>query len=213
MYTHRFIAFASVVCFFSILAGSALANDAQGDSNTLLKGKYRLTGNKNCAAVPNTEPPFIPTPLPTDSLNFAVSAGGFGYSPNLYFTGVYIYDGNGQIMAKELGTLISPATLSAPYSQGSFAVAAFEETCEWKYSVNRNGKYTAAGSCTATNGSYKITGFKVVGQVEEGGAVVNWSPVIPPVLETLEFFDTNGTLVGTEKRLCGGATTIVRIRE
>ncbi|MGQ0666558.1 MAG: hypothetical protein ACT4O4_05945 [Nitrospiraceae bacterium] len=210
MRIQRCIAYAVVVGLVSLLAGSALGDD---NSNALLTGKYRLTGNKNCASVSNTEPPFTPTPLPTESGNFLIFAGGVGSAPNLYFTGVNIFDGRGHITTRERGTAILLATQQAQYSQGDLAIAVFEETCEWTYRVNRNGKYTAAGSCEATDHSYKVSGFKLEGQVDDRGSVVSYGQVIPPVLETLEFLDANGTVVSTDRRLCGGTGTMVRIPE
>lgn len=211
MRTQRFIAFVWTVCLIWLVAGAVMADDGGGDQNALLKGKYRFSVNKNCADV--SEGFNLPDPYPPDNLNFSPSARGFGYAPNLYITGINIFDGRGHITARERGTLVSPATLQAPYFQGAFAVAVFEETCEWTYRVNRNGKFTAGGSCEATDHSYKVSGFKVEGQVDDRGSVVSYGAAVPPVLETLEFFDPNGTLVGSTKRLCGGTGSMVRIPE
>jgi len=196
MRTQRLITYAFAVCVVSLSAGSAMAQNVSGNPNALLKGTYQISINKSCADVPLgfTDPP-------------GRLANGNGYTPNLYFTGVNIYDGNGHVTTTESGMLISPG----PYIQGSGTVVAFEENCSWTYAVNRDGSFTQEGSCTATDGAYTVTGVKVVGQIGGGGSVLNLSQRIPPVVETLEFF-SNGILVGSTKRLCGSAGTAVRIR-
>jgi hypothetical protein len=75
------------------------------------------------------------------------------------------------------------------------------------YEVKRNGSFTQEGIFTATNGSYTLTGAKVVGQIDSQGSVLILSAAIPPVLETLSF--SGG---GSSERSCGGVGTAVRIR-
>jgi hypothetical protein len=135
-------------------------------------------------------------------------AMGQGYTPNLYITGVYMYDGKGHVTAQEHGILIIPG----PYFQGSGTVITFEENCDLTYVMNGGRSFTQEGSCTSTDGLVKVTGVKVVGQIGAGGSVLILSQFLPPVVETLEFFDTTGTLVGSTKRICGGVGTAVRIQ-
>jgi hypothetical protein len=174
---------------------------AKHDSNDALKGTYRISINKSCADVPAG---FTGLTNPPDPLNFIIQANGVGSTPNLYFTGVQTYDGNGNVTTTERGMMISPG----PYFQGAFAAAVFEETCTWTYMVNPDGSFTQLLiSCTANDGSYTVTGGKTVGQIEGGGSVLNLSAAIPPVLETIVF-----TAGGSSKRICGEVGTAVRFK-
>lgn len=184
------------ICLVLLVTGSALAND-----NSLLKGKFRITIEKSCADVPDgfsiSGPPDFPF----------WQAVGIGNMRQLYFTGIQTYDGHGHVMTTERGTLIFPG----PYFQGSGTATAFEETGSWTYTVKHDGSFTQEGaSFTATDGSYTVTGTKIVGQISADGSVLILSAVTPPVVETLKFF-SNGTLVGSTQRLCGASGTAVRI--
>ena len=186
-----------------LVTGSAFAAAELGGSNASLKGKFRITIEKSCADVPDgfsvSGPPDFPF----------WQAMGIGNTRQLYFTGVQTYDGNGHVTTTERGTLIFPG----PYIQGSGTVTAFEETGSWTYTVKRDGSFTQEGaSFTATDGSYRYTGAKVVGQISADGSVLILSEAIPPVVETLTFLDSNGNPAGGSKRLCGAMGTAVRIR-
>jgi hypothetical protein len=197
MRTQRLIIYAIATYLVLLVTGPALAND-----NGLLIGKYRITIEKSCADVPGG---FSSSGTPDFPFWQAM---GTGNTRQLYFTGVQTYNGNGHVTTSERGTLIFPG----PYFQGSGAVTAFEETGSWTYTVRRDGSFTQEGaSFTATDGSYTVTGAKIVGQISGDGSVLILSGTIPPVVETLKFF-SNGTLVGSTQRLCSASGTAVRIR-
>lgn len=189
---------AVLTCLVLLVTGTAIADD-----NGLLKGKFRLTLEKSCADVPDgfnaSGPPDFPS----------WHAMGVGNTVHLYFFGVATYDGNGHATITERGTFISPG----PYSQGQFVVTAFVEKGDLTYEVKPNGRFTEEGSYTATNGGYKLTGVKHVGQIEAEGSVLIYSAAIPPVLETLVFFDPSGNQVFSTQRLCGTTGSAVRIRQ
>ncbi len=115
-----------------------------------------------------------------------------------HFIGVTTYDGNGGATVTERGTLFLPAT-------NTFLT--FEETAVLTYQVKRNGTFTQEGTFTATDGSYTLTGAKLVGQIDAQGSVLALSAATPPVLETLS--DLGGPFT---QRSCGGLGTAVRIR-
>lgn len=183
-------------CLVLLVTGSAIADD-----NGLLKGKFRLTLEKSCADVPDG---FNVGGSPDFPIWFA---RGIGNPVTLYFFGVATYDGNGHATISERGTFIS----AGPYSQGQFVVTAFVEKGDLTYEVNPNGRFTEKGVYTATDGSFRVTGVKHVGQIEAQGSVLIYGAAIPPVVETLEFY-SNGTLVGSTQRLCGVTGSAVRIQ-
>ena len=86
-------------------------------------------------------------------------------------------------------------------------MSTFEDTCSGRYEVNpRNGSFTQEGSCTATDGSYTLTGIKFEGQIDPEGSVLTMSSAEPVVQ----------TLVGNgfaNKRICGSHVTSVRMRQ
>ena len=48
MRIQRLFAYASAVCFISLLAGTATADDGSGQFNAFLKGKYQFIINQSC---------------------------------------------------------------------------------------------------------------------------------------------------------------------
>ncbi len=119
---------------------------------------------------------------------------------HIYFSGVITYDGNGQASLKERGTIFLPVF-------GPLVYDTFEDTADLTYEVKPNGSFTQEGIFTATDGSYTLTGAKVVGQIDAQGSVLILSAAIPPVEETLVF--TGG---GSSSRYCGASGTAARIR-
>ena len=195
MRTQRLIAYAFTVCLVMLLTGSAMADDERGNPNALLKGKYRFSQNNTCAIV-------------FDSIGFTsppqLLTTGNGFTASLYLTGVVHYDGNGNYTLKDHGLFISQLT---PFPSGSSPVSTFEDTCSGRYEVNpRNGSFTQEGSCTATDGSYTLTGIKLEGQIGPEGSVLTMSSAEPAVQ----------TLLGNgfaNKRICGAHVTSVRMHQ
>ncbi|MBH0193711.1 MAG: hypothetical protein HP492_18465 [Nitrospira sp.] len=120
-----------------------------------------------------------------------------GSTVHLHFHGTTTYDGSGNATLKDRGTVFLP---------GPFQVS-FEETAELTYEVRRNGSFTQEGAFTATDGSFMVTGVKIVGQLDSEGSVLILSAAIPAVQETLTF--PGG---GSTQRFCAASGTAVRIR-
>jgi hypothetical protein len=120
-----------------------------------------------------------------------------GSTVHLHFFGTANYDGNGNATFKDRGTIFLP---------GPFQVS-FEETAELTYEVKRNGSFTQQGTFTATDGSFTVTGAKIVGQIGADGSVLTLGAAIPAVKETLAF--AGG---GSTERFCAASGTAVRIR-
>jgi len=165
MRTQRLIAYAFAACLASLLAGPAMADDERGNPNALLKGTYRHMASGSCAsagAAGFSEFPFLR----------ALAAGATGPGS---FTGVITYDGNGHATETIRGIGLS----NGPYDAGSSPVLTFEETCDWTYSVNRDGSFSREGIChgTTTGGQfagdpYTLSDIKWVGQIAVGGKVL-----------------------------------------
>ena len=187
----RLIAYAVAAGLVSLSAGSALADD--NNPNALLKGKYRFSQNNTCVMVSDsvgfTQPPDLLTT-------------GDGSVSWLYLTGVATYDGRGNFTLKDHGVFIGGP---GPFPPGSRPVSTFEDSCSGTYSANRNGRFIQEGSCTATDGSYTLTGLKFEGQVGPEGSVLTLSSA-EPVVQTLA---GNGFIT---KRICGAHVTSVRIK-
>ena len=194
MRTQRLIAYAFTVCLVVLSAGSAMAFDERGNPNALLKGTYRFSQNNACAIV------FGPNGF-TDQL---VTLGD-GFPAWLYLTGVANYDGIGNVTVKDHGIFIGGPGPS-PFSQGNQPVSTFADDCSGTYEVNRRDRsFIQKVSCTATDGSYTLTGIKFEGQIGQEGSVLTMSSAEPVVQ----------TLVGNgfaNKRICGAHVTSVRMR-
>jgi hypothetical protein len=191
MRIQRLIAYLFAAGLVWLSAGSALADDA--NPNALLKGKYRFSQNNTCVMVSDsvgfTQPPNLLTT-------------GEAFPAWLYLTGVANYDGRGNFTLKDHGLFIAGP---GPFPPGSRPVSTFEDNCSGTYSANRNGRFTQEGSCTATDGSYTLTGLKFEGQIGPEGSVLTLSSAEPAVQ----------TLVGNgfiTKRICGSHVTSVRIK-
>lgn len=191
MRSQRLIAYAFATGFVLLSAGLSLADD--GNPNALLKGKYRFSQNNTCVIVSDsvgfTQPPDLLTT-------------GDGFPAWLYLTGVANYDGRGNFTIKDHGLFISGP---GPFPPGSRPVGTFEDTCSGTYTVNRNGRFIQEGSCTATDGSYTLTGLKFEGQIGPEGSVLTLSSA-EPVVQTLA---GNGFIT---KRICGAHVTSVRMK-
>ena len=195
MRTQRFIAYAFTVCLVVLSAGSAMAFDERDNPNALLKGKYRFSQNNTCAIV------FGPDGF-TDQL---VTLGN-GFPAWLYLSGVATYDGTGNVTVKDHGIFIGGAGPS-PFSQGNQPVSTFADNCSGTYEVDpRDRSFIQKVSCTATNGSYKLTGIKFEGQISPDSSVLTLSSA-EPVIQTLV---GNGF---ANKRICGAHVTSVRMRQ
>jgi len=190
MRSQQLIAYAFAAGLVSLSAGSALADDV--NPNTLLKGKYRFSQNNTCVMVSDsvgfTQPPDLLTT-------------GDGFPAWLYLTGVANYDGRGNFTLTDHGLFIAGP---GPFPPGSRPVSTFEDNCSGTYAVNRNGRFIQEGSCTATDGSYTLTGLKFEGQIGSESSVLTLSSV-EPVVQTLV---GNGFIT---KRICGTQVTSVRI--
>jgi hypothetical protein len=172
-----------------------MAFDERDNPNTLLKGKYRFSQNNTCAIVFDpigfTSPPQLLTT-------------GNGFTALLYLTGVANYDGAGTVAVKDHGLFISQLT---PYPSGSSPVSTFADDCSGTYEVNpRDRSFIQKVSCTATDGSYTLTGIKFEGQIDPEGSVLTMSSA-EPVVQTLV---GNGF---SNKRICGAHVTSVRMRQ
>ena len=131
------------------------------------------------------------------SLNKSCTDTATGQTLHLYLIGVTTYDGNGHATLTERGTLLF---------SNSQSVVTFEDKANLTYQVKPNGSFTQEGIFTATDGSYTLTGAKIVGQIDAQGSVLILSAAIPPVLETLSF-----SVGGHSERHCGASGTAVRI--
>ncbi|MBH0186477.1 MAG: hypothetical protein HP477_13975 [Nitrospira sp.] len=119
-----------------------------------------------------------------------------GSTVQLHFFGTANYDGNGNTTFKDRGTVFLPGPTQL----------SFEETAELTYAVKRNGSFTQQGTFTATDGSFTVTGAKIVGQIGADGSVLTLGAAIPAVKETLAF--AGG---GFTERFCAASGTAVRI--
>jgi len=146
MRTQRLFAYAFAVCLVSLLAGTVMAEDGNGNSNALLQGKYRHSGSISCAVGETPE-----------------SIGSSGPPVLITFTGITIYDGRGTARVKEHGIVSSGIPSS------------FEDDCIGPYHVNRNGSISRESTCTGAGGSYKLSGIKWKGQIGVEGSVVDLS--------------------------------------
>lgn len=134
------------------------------------------------------------------SLNKTCTDTATGDLVHIYFSGAITYDGNGHATIRERGTAFLPGF-------GPLTYVTFEEAADLTYEVKPNGSFTQEGIFTAIDGSYVVTGAKVVGQIDAQGSALILSAAIPPVLETLSF--SGG---GSSSRYCGASGTAVRIR-
>jgi hypothetical protein len=179
MRTQRLIAYAFAACLVSLTAGTAMADDGSGNFNAFLQGKYRVSAYLNCAAGPEI-----------------VSIGS---NPTSYitFAGVINYDGHGHATLTDQGLII-----------GTGSPDRFDEACEFRYEVARDGSFSQTGSCTGAGGSYKLSGIKYTGQIGVGGAVLSLSSA-ELVVQKLEAPAVSPTF--TLYRICGAVETGVRI--
>ena len=132
------------------------------------------------------------------SINKSCTDTATGQTIHLYFAGVTMYDGNGHALLTERGTLLF---------SNSQSIVTFEDKANLTYEVKPNGSFTQEGAITATDGSYTLTGAKIVGQIDAQGSVLILSAAVPSVRETLSF--SGG---GFSERFCGASGTAVRIR-
>ena len=147
MRTHRLTAYAFAACLVSLLAGTVMADDGNGNSNVFLKGKYRHSGSISCATGDTPE------------------SIGSGPLQHITFTGITIYDGRGTATVKERGIIVS----------SSIPPSSFEDDCSGPYHVNRNGSIRRESICTGADGSYKLSGIRWKGQLGVEGSVVDLS--------------------------------------
>ena len=204
MHTQRLIAYAFAVCFVSLVAGSAMADDERGNPNALLKGTYRHSTIFHCAT----------TPLGfTDDL---VPLGGSNAGGSTNYTGVITYDGNGHAKMVNHGIAIFPG----PYPQDgpSLAVVTFDrQNCDWTYRVNPDRSFIQGGDCIGLDKigpiafgipgeEVKISNIQLEGQIGVGGQVLIWNQVEPTV-QTLEVINTPLS----NKSICAYHGTAVRI--
>ena len=120
-----------------------------------------------------------------------------GRPAQLYFIEIITYDGNGHARMTERGTIID---------SNNTLTFSFEETGILTYAVKRDGSFTQEASCTATDGSYRVTGVKWVGQIGAQGLVLILSGAIPPEPSIFTFGGVSS------ERLGGFTATAVRIR-
>jgi hypothetical protein len=195
MRTQRFIAYAFTVCLVVLSAGSAMAFDERGNPNELLKGKYRFSQNNTCAIV-----------LGPGGFTDQLVTLGDGFPAWLYLTGVATYDGIGTVTVKDHGIFIGGPGPS-PFSQGNQPVSTFADNCSGTYEVNpQDRSFIQKMSCTATDGSYTLTGIKFKGQIDPEGSVLTMSSA-EPVIQTAV---GNGF---ANKRICGAHVTSVRMHQ
>ena len=133
------------------------------------------------------------------SLNKSCTDTATGQTLHLYLIGVTTYHGNGHATFTERGTLLF---------SNSQSVITFEDKANLTYEVKPNGSFTQEGDITANDGSYTLTGAKIVGQIDAQGSVLILSAAIPPVPETLSF--SGG---GSSQRHCGASGSAVRIHQ
>jgi hypothetical protein len=182
MRTQRLIAYAFTACLVSLLAGTAMADVGSGNFNAFLQGKYQVSANISCAT--GSAPELIGDETPV----------------HITFAGVITYDGHGLAKLTDHGLVINNGTGSA---------LGFDEVCDFSYEVARDGSFSQKGSCTGTDGSYKLTFITWAGQIGVGGLVLitNQVGTTASVLEVPAAPPT--TFI--QFRRCGGVGTAVRI--
>jgi hypothetical protein len=196
MRTQRLIAYTFAACLLSLTAGTAMADDGSGHFNALLNGKYQFNINQSCATSIVDSPP---------GFNGVVSIGP-GESNPAYFTGVITFDGHGNATQTDHGIYFIGPQLRT--GGGTAPVGTFVETCQYTYRVARDGSFSYGGSCTATDGSYKLSNDTWKGQIALGGLVLLTNQVVTDV-STLEF-PAGGPI--SQYRICGSVGTLVRIQ-
>jgi hypothetical protein len=130
-----------------------------------------------------------------------VSQGPGETNPS-YFTGVITFDGQGNATQTDQGIFfIGPQQRN---DGGTSPVGTFVEECHYTYAVARDGSFSYGGSCTATDGSYKLSGDTWKGQIALGGLVLLTNQVVTDV-STLAF--PAGDSI-SQYRICGSVGTI-----
>jgi hypothetical protein len=177
MRTQRLFAYAFAVCFVSLLAGSAMADVGSGNFDAFLQGKYQISANVTCSTGPTVES------IGSDPTSF------------ITFAGVITYDGHGRATVTDQGVII-----------GTGSPDSFDEVCDYRYEVARDGSFSQTGSCTDAGKSFLLSGIKERGQIGVGGSVLITNQIGTDV-ETLEV--PPGNII--QYRRCGSVGTAVRI--
>jgi hypothetical protein len=179
------------------LAGTAIADDGSGQFNALLKGKYQFNISQSCTTS-DVAPGFT-----------GVKSLGAGQTDPVYFTGVITFHGNGTATQTDHGIFLS----GVPHGADSFPVETFQEECQYKYGVARDGSFSYAGGCTGAGvvgGKYQLSDDKWKGQIALGGLVLITNQVGTEVA-TLESLAVPPTF-SPQYRICGSVGTLVRIQ-